>query len=170
MRELNDGVSNIDGEGEDYTGLGTRLVHTANKQLVQRGLIADTCYPARSTMDLHNLKASYYDKDVSMIKESTLMHKTVWIHIAARSVRNCMSQICAVAYSHCVPSMDRYEHKPGIMKDSTELINLVQKVTGTFVRPVKKENIMNTDMTSMYYYAGVAYDDRKGHRWARVGK
>ena len=29
---------------------------------------------------------------------------------------------------------------------------------------------MNTDMTSMYYYAGVAHDDRKSHRWARVGK
>ena len=31
IRELNDGVSNVDGEAEDYTGLGTRLVHIANK-------------------------------------------------------------------------------------------------------------------------------------------
>ena len=29
---------------------------------------------------------------------------------------------------------------------------------------------MNTDMTSMYYYAGVSYDDRKNHRWAIVDK
>ena len=84
-------------------------------------------------MDLYNLKASYYDKDVRMIKKSTLMHKTVRRQVAARSVRNCMSQICAVAYSHYVPSMDMYEHKPGIMKGSTELMKLVQKVTGTFV-------------------------------------
>ena len=105
-----------------------------------------------------------------MIKESTLMHKTVRKQVAARSVRNCMSQICAVAYSHYVPCVDRYEHKPGIMKGSTDLMKLVQKITGTFVQPVKKENIMNTDMTSMYYYAGVAHDDRKSHRWARVGK
>ena len=56
------------------------------------------------------------------------------------------------------------------MKGSTELMKLVQKVTGTFVCPVKKENIMNTDMTSMYHYAGVAHDDRKSHIWARVGK
>ena len=101
-------MTNIDGEGEDYTGLGTRLVHIANKQLVERGLIADTCYPARSTMNLYYLKASYYDKDVSMIKESTLMHTTVRRQVAARSVRNFMSQICAVAYSHYVPSLDRY--------------------------------------------------------------
>jgi len=121
-------------------------------------------------MDLYNLKASYYDKDVSMIKESTLMHKTVRRQVTARSVRNCMTQICAVAYSHYVPCVDRYEHKPGIMKGSTELMKLVQKITRTFVQPVKKENIMNTDMTSMYYYAGVAHDDRKSHRWARVGK
>ena len=66
--------------------------------------------------------------------------------------------------------MDRYEHKQSIMKGLTELMKLVQKITGTFVRPIKKENIMNTDMTSIYYYAGVVHDDRKSHVWARVGK
>ena len=49
-------------------------------------------------------------------------------------------------------------------------MKLVQKTTGTFVRPIKKENIMNTDMKSMYYYAGVVHDDRKSHRLARIGK
>ena len=98
------------------------------------------------------------------------MYKTVQRQVAARSVKNCMSQICDVAYSYYVPSMDRYEHKPGIMIGSMELMKLVQKVAGTFVCLVSKENIMNTDMTSLYYYAGVAYDNRKSHRWARVGK
>ena len=49
-------------------------------------------------------------------------------------------------------------------------MKLVPKITGTFVHPIKKENIMNIDMTSMYYYAGMVYDNRKSHRWARVGK
>ena len=86
-------------------------------------------------MDLYNLKASYYDNNVSMMKESTLMHKTVRRQVAARS---CISQIFDVAYSHYVPSIDRYGHKPGIMKGSTDLMKLVQKVTGTFVYRVRK--------------------------------
>ena len=49
-------------------------------------------------------------------------------------------------------------------------MKLVQKITGTFVCPIKKENIMNADMTPIYYCAGVAHDDRKCHIWARVGK
>ena len=105
-----------------------------------------------------------------MIKESTLMNKTVRRQVTNRSVRNCMSQICDVAYSHYVLCMDRYEHKQGIMKGLTDLVKLVQEITGTFVHPMKKENITNIDMKSMYYYAGVAHDNRKSHRWAKVGK
>ena len=56
------------------------------------------------------------------------------------------------------------------MKGSAELMKLVQKITGTFFHPIKKDNLMNTDMISMYYYAGVSHDDRKSHRWERVGK
>ena len=29
---------------------------------------------------------------------------------------------------------------------------------------------MNTYMSSMYYYAGVAHDNKKRHRWERVRK
>ena len=138
--------------------------------MVDRGLIADTSYPARSTMDLYNIKASSFESEVSMIKEATLMHKIVRRQAVDRSVRNCMSQFCAVAYLHYVPCIDRYEHKQGIIKGSTELMKLVQKITSTFVCPITKENIMNTDMTSMYYYSGVAHDSRKSHRWGSVGK
>ena len=66
--------------------------------------------------------------------------------------------------------MDRYEHKQGIMKGLTDLMKLVQEITGTFVYPMKKENIMNIDMNSMYYYADVVHGDRKSHIWAKVGK
>ena len=45
--------------------------------MVKRGLIADMSDPSRSTMDFYNIKASSFDSEVSMIKETTLMHKII---------------------------------------------------------------------------------------------
>lgn len=79
-----------------------------------------------------------------------------------------MSHIYAIAYSHFVPISEKYHHHLGIMEGATKLMRLVEGVTGTFVRPIKKHYLMNTDATSLYYYAGIAHDDRRCYRWARV--
>ena len=44
------------------------------------------------------------------------------------------------------------------MKGAKNLMKMVGSVTKTFARPIKKEHIMNTDMTSLYYYTGIAHD------------
>ena len=90
--------------------------------------------------------------------------------MVAKLVRNYMSHICAIAYAHFVPTKEKYVHPKEIMGGSTKLHKLVENVTGTFVKPIKNEYVMNTDGTSVYYYAGIAPDDKKSYRWDRVNK
>ena len=79
-----------------------------------------------------------------------------------------MSHICAIAYSHFVPSSDTYSHPKGIMDGSTIFMKMVEKVTCTKVRPIKTHYIMNNDGTSLYYYAGVSHDDKRCNKWTRI--
>ena len=45
---------------------------------------------------------------------------------------------------------------------------MVESAMKTFVRPIKKENILNTGISSEYYYTSISHDDRKNHCLARV--
>ena len=108
--------------------LGSRMVQIANQQLEIRGFIADTSFPAQSTLDLYNLKAASCDNAVTLVRHSSLMHKTVRRQIAGRSVRNCMSHICAIAYAHFVPTKVKYVHPKEIMGGSTKLHKTVEKL------------------------------------------
>ena len=64
----------------------------------------------------------------------------------------------------------KYVYPKGSMSRLTTFHNIVEKVTGTFVRPIKNEYLMNTDGTLVYYYAGIAPDTNKSHPWDRVNK
>ena len=69
ITEFNEGVSNIDDDREDYSGIRTHLVHITNEQLGDRDLIANTSCPVRSTMDLNYIKASSFYSNVNMSKK-----------------------------------------------------------------------------------------------------
>ena len=128
---------NADGESSNMSSLSQGLIQIANDEMVARNMLVDSTLPCRWTLDMYNLRASSIDSSISTVKQATLMHKTVRRQVAAKSVRNCMSHICAIAYSHFVPSSDKYSHPPGIMDGATIFMKMVEKVTGTKVRPIK---------------------------------
>ena len=115
INDLNDGLEESNGEGEDYLALGVRMVDIANEQLVSRGMYADTSFPVQSTLDLYNLKAPLCDNAVTLVWYASLTHKTVRRQVAGRSVRNCMSRICAIACAHFAPTNTKYAHPNGSM-------------------------------------------------------
>ena len=131
-------------------------------------MLAESPLSCRWKLDMYNLKSSAVDSSISMVKQASLMHKTVRRQMAAISVRNCMSHICAIAYSHFVLSSDKYCHPPGSMYGATNLMKMVEKVTGTNVRPIKKHYLMNNNGTPLYFYAGISRDDKRCNRWTRV--
>ena len=137
LNDLNKNLMDADGEAEDATGLSRCMIDIANEELVSRNMVPDSSLPCVSTLDTYNLKATSIDNSISMVKQASLMHKTVRRQVAARSVRNCMSHICAIAYSHFVPTSEKYHHPLGIMEGATKLMRMVETVTGTFVRPIK---------------------------------
>ena len=122
-----------DGEAEDATGLSRCMIDITNEELLARNMVADSSVPCVPTLDTYNLKATSIDKSISMVKQALLMHKTVKRQVVARSVRNCMSHICAITYSHFVPTSIKYNHPVGIMEGATKLMRLVERVTGTCV-------------------------------------
>ena len=170
ISDLNGSLAASNGEGEDSMTLGARMVDIANKQLIARGMTADSSFPVQSTLDLYNYKAASCDNAVTLVRHASLMHKTVRRQVAGKSVRNCMSHICAIAYAHFVPTKNKYVHPKGTLGGSTKSHKIVEEVTSTFVRPIKNEYVMNTDGTSVYYYAGIAPDDKKSYQWDRVTK
>ena len=62
-------------------------------------MLAESPLSCRWKLDMYNLKSSAVDSSISMVKQASLMHKTVRRQVTARSIRNCMSHICAIAYS-----------------------------------------------------------------------
>jgi hypothetical protein len=73
-----------DGEAEDATGLSRCMTDIANEELVSRNMVADSTLPCVSTLDTYNMKATSIDNSISMVKQASLMHKSVRRQVAAR--------------------------------------------------------------------------------------
>ena len=88
--------------------------------------------------------------------------------MASTLVRNLMSHIGAVAYSNFSPSTTRWEFYYKVTKGAREFIDIIESVTGTFVKPINPAFLLNEDCSSQYFYSGIAPNTNKDNSYSRV--
>ena len=73
----------------------------------------------------YSLQSSLCNKDISVIASNKTMIKCTRRQMASMSVRNCMSHIAAIAYSHFHPRSDTYSVPKGLSEGSKTFTNIL---------------------------------------------
>ena len=79
-----------------------------------------------------------------------------------------MSHIAAIAFAHYRPTCTKWDGPKELGKGAKELLEIVERVTNTRVEPLKPHYLLNTDCSSMYYFAGVKINNKHSNCWSRV--
>ena len=167
IKLLNKSLNTI-GYAETASGLQDTLMSTISKQSELRGKLEAPKIPCAQTIDHYHTKAALNDTTVSMVKTRYTMNKTSRRQMASTSVRNLGSQVGAVAYSNFKVCVKRWDGYYKVSKGAQECIDIIQKVTGTFVEPINPAFLLNEDCSSQYFYSGVAPNSNKDKSYSRV--
>ena len=87
--------------------------------------------------------------------------------MAAKSIRNYMSQVAALLVSSLVKG--NHANKPSNLPDGSNLaLSVMEQVTGMEMKPIKLHQHMNYDMTSLCTFEGDRPISKNSNNWARV--
>ena len=167
IKLLNKSLDTI-GYAETASGLQDTLMSTISKLSELRCKLEAPKIPCTQTIDHYHTKAALNDSTVSMVKTRYTMNKTSRRQMASTSVRNLGSQVGAVAYSNFKACVKRWDGYYKVSKGAQEFIDIIQKVTGTFVEPINHIFLLNEDCSSQYFYSGLAPNSNKDKTYSRV--
>ena len=167
LRKLNDSLTTV-GYTEGIHSLKVAMVNDIQLNQDERIILKYTKVPCKSTLELYQTKATLVDNSVSLVKTKYTMNKTSRRQMASALARNLMSHIGAVAYSNFSPSTTRWEFYYKVTKGAREFIDIIESVTGTFVKPINPAFLLNEDCSSQYFYSGIASNTNKDNSYSRV--